>query len=205
MGKHVPEWPRLGVSVKLCNKYFLLHSKLGPKVGSTRVQGFRFPELLPKINQIVGELLQMSREVEEDRYRGFFGDAVSCLRYTAGLLRARCDYLDKLPYRLARCRLRDVTQQCLDEFDGLSEADKTSAHRVTIEFCVVLRSDMEQWASGGELTDRLAQADLLRKPGRVRNSRPDGSGQSRFVISTSSKRRLQIMMSGMCPCSENRR
>jgi hypothetical protein len=148
-------------------------------------KGFRFPELLPKINNIVGELLQMSREVEEDRYRGFFGDAVSCLRYTAGLLRARCDYLDKLPYSLARCRLRDVTQQCLDEFDGLSEADKTSAHRVTIEFCVGLRSDMEQWASGGELTDRLAQADLRCKPGRVRNSRPDGSGQSRFVISTS--------------------
>jgi hypothetical protein len=118
-------------------------------------KGLRLPELFTKINRVVGEL--RTKAIGIDQTLPFFREAIHCCEYGAGLLRARCDFLDKLPYSLVRCRVRAIAQQCLQEFDNLTDLEKTEAHRVTREFCGDLRDDLAQWAAGGDMSERLNQ------------------------------------------------
>ena len=97
-----------------------------------------------------------------------------------GLLALKTDYLDRLPYLVARLRERGVAARCLERYDAIS-ARGVGAHRVSKHFCdreSPLRVSMEHLALSGEMRLDLAREALPYEWGLLDESMVEGESMA---------------------------
>ena len=145
------------------------------------LQGRRLKQAWGRIQECHGELTMAKLAQHMVTWHASVSSSVpGAMDGIRGLLALKTDYLDRLPYLVARLRESGVAARCLERYDAIS-ARGADAHRVSKHFCdreSPLRASMEHLALSGEMRLDLAREALPYEWGLLDESMVEGESMA---------------------------